>query len=95
MWATMCERCFQQHGAGVGWGIGQKYEQGEDGDFYLTDGMEKDEQKDDPPKTYSPEEKEAIYQKFVNPHNLPKSKKLLAVEEADRRMREKYPDWGK
>ncbi len=38
MWATMCSHCFQQHGAGVGWGSGQKYEQDKDGNFYLTEG---------------------------------------------------------
>lgn len=40
-WATMCADCFHKHGMRLGIGFGQKYEQSEDGEFYLVDGMNK------------------------------------------------------
>ena len=40
-WATMCADCFQKHGMRLGVGFGQKYEQREDGEFYLVDGFNK------------------------------------------------------
>lgn len=41
-WATMCQKCYQRHGAEIRWGSGQKYEE-EDGVFYLTAGGAPDE----------------------------------------------------
>ena len=43
-WATMCENCFKRFGIAVRWGIGQKYKQESDGNFYLIDGFPPEEQ---------------------------------------------------
>ncbi len=37
-WATMCHECFESYGKGVEWGVGQQYEEDEDGDFFLVAG---------------------------------------------------------
>ena len=43
-WATMCQKCFDSYGKGVGWGVGQRYEENEDGRFYLVAGGAPDEE---------------------------------------------------
>ncbi|MBE6359271.1 MAG: hypothetical protein E7057_08530 [Lentisphaerae bacterium] len=42
-WATMCSRCYCTYGSAIGWGSGQKYEEDEDGEFYLVAGGEPEE----------------------------------------------------
>ena len=43
-WATMCHECFESYGKGVEWGVGQQYEEDEDGVFYLVAGGPTDEE---------------------------------------------------
>lgn len=42
-WATMCRKCYRFYGSPIGWGSGQKYEEDEDGKFYLIAGGEPEE----------------------------------------------------
>ena len=37
-WATMCSECYPEYGSFIFWGSGQKYEEDEDGEFYLVAG---------------------------------------------------------
>ena len=42
-WATMCSACYPEYGSFIFWGSGQKYEEDEDGEFYLVAGGEPEE----------------------------------------------------
>ena len=37
-WATMCSSCYPDYGSFIFWGSGQKYEEDDDGEFYLVAG---------------------------------------------------------
>jgi hypothetical protein len=37
-WANMCIRCYEEHGAGLGLGLGQHYELAADGNYHKTKG---------------------------------------------------------
>lgn len=38
-WAFMCAHCFDKHGSGIGWGVGQMYKKTKGGDWLLVGGF--------------------------------------------------------
>ena len=63
-WATMCSKCYPDYGSFIFWGSGQKYEEDEDGEFYLVAGgmpddmlrYDEDDEYDDDPAEEDEEE---------------------------------------